>query len=66
MSAASAPSSTTLAPCINTRRTRTSPGGRLTRSERLAAEVLSLPLYPELSEHEAVRVVGATLGACGA
>jgi len=40
--------------------------GRLTRSERLAAEVLSLPLYAELSEHEAARVVGATLGACGA
>jgi dTDP-4-amino-4,6-dideoxygalactose transaminase len=35
--------------------------GRLTRSERLAREVLSLPLYPELSEDEAESVAMAVL-----
>jgi len=40
--------------------------GRLERSERLAREVLSLPLYPELTDDEAARVVDAVRGACGA
>jgi dTDP-3-amino-3,4,6-trideoxy-alpha-D-glucose transaminase len=38
--------------------------GRLTRSERLAREVLSLPLYPELSDDEAAAVVAAVRDAC--
>ena len=33
--------------------------GRLGRSERLAAEVLSLPLYPELTDDEAAQVIEA-------
>jgi dTDP-4-amino-4,6-dideoxygalactose transaminase len=33
--------------------------GHLTRSEQLAREVLSLPLYPELTDEEAVEVVAA-------
>ena len=33
--------------------------GRLTRSERLAREVLSLPLYPELTDDEATAVLTA-------
>jgi dTDP-4-amino-4,6-dideoxygalactose transaminase len=33
--------------------------GRLTRSERLAREVLSLPLYPELTDDEAREVAAA-------
>lgn len=38
--------------------------GRLERSERLAREVLSLPLYPELSDEEATAVVAAVRDAC--
>jgi dTDP-3-amino-3,4,6-trideoxy-alpha-D-glucose transaminase len=38
--------------------------GRLTRSERLAREVLSLPLYPELTDEEAAAVVTAVGEAC--
>jgi dTDP-4-amino-4,6-dideoxygalactose transaminase len=40
--------------------------GRLERSERLAREVLSLPLYPELRDDEAARVAEAVHEACGA
>jgi dTDP-3-amino-3,4,6-trideoxy-alpha-D-glucose transaminase len=40
--------------------------GRLTRSERLAREVLSLPLYPELRDDEALAVVDAVREACRA
>jgi dTDP-4-amino-4,6-dideoxygalactose transaminase len=40
--------------------------GRLERSERAAREVLSLPLYPELTDNEAARVADAVRGACGA
>ena len=36
--------------------------GRLERSERLAAEVVSLPLYPELTDAEAETVVEAVRG----
>jgi dTDP-3-amino-3,4,6-trideoxy-alpha-D-glucose transaminase len=39
-----------------------SPGG-LAVSEQLAREVLSLPLYPELSDDEVARVAGALLAA---
>ena len=38
--------------------------GRLGRSERLAREVLSLPLYPELSDDEATAVIAAVKEAC--
>jgi dTDP-4-amino-4,6-dideoxygalactose transaminase len=40
--------------------------GRLARSERLAREVLSLPLYPELTDDEAARVADAAREACDA
>ena len=40
--------------------------GRLGRSERLAGEVLSLPLYPELADREATHVVAAVREACSA
>ena len=40
--------------------------GRLTRSERLSREVLSLPLYPELTDEEAAAVVTAVREACDA
>ena len=40
--------------------------GRLERSERLAREVLSLPLYPELTDDEATAVIAAVRDACGA
>ena len=39
--------------------------GRLGRSERLAREVLSLPLYPELTDEEATAVASAVREACG-
>ena len=39
--------------------------GRLTRSERLSREVLSLPLYPELTDEEAAAVVTAVREASG-
>ena len=38
--------------------------GRLTRSERLSREVLSLPLYPELTDEEAIAVAAAVREAC--
>jgi dTDP-4-amino-4,6-dideoxygalactose transaminase len=38
--------------------------GKLGRSERLAREVLSLPLYPELTDEEARAVVGAVCEVC--
>jgi dTDP-4-amino-4,6-dideoxygalactose transaminase len=38
--------------------------GRLGRSERLAREVLSLPLYPELADEEVVFVADAVREAC--
>ena len=38
--------------------------GPLARSERLAREVLSLPLYPELTDDEALAVVDAVREAC--
>ncbi len=38
--------------------------GRLARSERLCREVVSLPLYPELRDEEAARVVAAVREAC--
>ena len=38
--------------------------GRLERSERLAREVLSLPLYPELTDDEAAAVINAVREAC--
>ena len=38
--------------------------GHLARSERLAREVLSLPLYPELRDDEALAVVDAVREAC--
>ena len=38
--------------------------GKLQRSERLAGEVLSLPLYPELTDDEARTVVDAVRKAC--
>ena len=38
--------------------------GKLPRSERLAREVLSLPLYPELTDDEARTVVDAVREAC--
>ena len=40
--------------------------GRLTRSEQLAREILSLPLYPELRDDEALAVVAAVREACSA
>ena len=40
--------------------------GRLERSERLAREVLSLPLYPELTDDEATTVIAAVREACRA
>ena len=40
--------------------------GRLARSERLAREVLSLPLYPELTDDEAEAVASAVRAALGA
>ena len=36
--------------------------GALTESERAAREVLSLPLYPQLTDDEAGRVIDAVLG----
>ncbi len=38
--------------------------GRLERSERLAREVLSLPLFPELTDDEAAAVITAVREAC--
>jgi dTDP-4-amino-4,6-dideoxygalactose transaminase len=43
---------------------RIGPGG-LGTTERLAAEVFSLPLYPELTDHEVDRVIEAVTAACG-
>ena len=40
--------------------------GKLGRSERLAREVLSLPLYPELTDEEARAVVDALREVCNA
>ena len=40
--------------------------GRLDRAERLAREVLSLPLYPELTDDEATAVIAAVTETCGA
>jgi dTDP-3-amino-3,4,6-trideoxy-alpha-D-glucose transaminase len=40
--------------------------GRLARSERAAREVLSLPLYPELTDEEAQTVAAAVREACAA
>jgi dTDP-3-amino-3,4,6-trideoxy-alpha-D-glucose transaminase len=40
--------------------------GRLGRSERLAREVLSLPLYPELTDGEVETVIAAVRGATSA
>ena len=40
--------------------------GRLGRSERLAGEVLSLPLYPELTDAEAAQVVEVVTEVCNA
>jgi dTDP-4-amino-4,6-dideoxygalactose transaminase len=43
---------------------RLGPGG-LGRTERLASEIFSLPLYPELTDHEVDRVIEAVAAASG-